>query len=219
MNTKTALLFSAALSIFSLPVSSYAAEDLDKVFGSLTVDAGQSVGNVSLVNGAITLEQNSRAKAVDTVNGSIDLYSGVQLNSATTVNGSIEVAESVTVSGDVTTVNGSVSVDRQSQIGGNIETVNGDISVTDTTVSRDLITVNGDITLSGDTQVHGDIVFKKRGKKWSFFGFNSDDGKPTLTIGRNVQVQGEIVLQQDVILKLENPALAAKVAKRFSDNR
>lgn len=219
MKTKTAFLFCVAFAVSALPLVSHAEQDLDKVFGSITVDAGQTVGNVSLVNGAITLEQNSRAQAVDTVNGSIDLYSGAQLDSATTVNGSIEVAESVTVSGDITTVNGSVSVDSQSQVGGNIETVNGDISVADASVNRDLTTVNGDITLTGDTVVQGDIVFKKRGKKWSFFGFNSDDDKPTLTIGRNVQLHGKIVLQQDVTLKLENPALAAKVEKRFSDNR
>ena len=186
---------------------------IDKVLGSAVVGSQQHYGDISLVNGSIQMASDSSAKAISTVNGSIELRDNVQLDSASTVNGGISSGDNLHVNADVSIVNGKFLPGAKATIGGSIETVNGDIRLHDGKIGRDISTVNGDISLSGNTLVQGDIVFKPRGKKKSFLGWTNDK-TPTLEIGANVTVQGNIVLQQDVTLKLENPALQDKVVRR-----
>ena len=201
-------------------VNAYAAEhgSIDKVLGSASVGTNEHYDDISLVNGSVKMASNSSAKSVSTVNGSIELRDNVKLHSASTVNGSIESGSGLQVTDDLSTVNGKILPGSNAVVGGNISTVNGDIVLDNSQAGRDVTTVNGDIKLTGNTVVKGNVVYKPRGKKKAFFGWNNDN-KPTLYIGADAVVEGKIILEQDVELQIDNPALQSKVERRFNDGR
>jgi DUF4097 and DUF4098 domain-containing protein YvlB len=201
-------------------VNVYAAEhgNIDKVLGSASVSSNQHYDDISLVNGSVKMASNSSAKSVSTVNGSIELRDNVKLHSASTVNGSIESGSGLQVADELSTVNGKILPGSNAVIGGNVTTVNGDIVLDNSQADRDVTTVNGDIKLTGKTVVKGDVVYKPRGKKKAFFGW-ANNNKPTLYIGADAVVEGKIILEQDVELQIENPALQSKVERRFNDGR
>lgn len=192
--------------------------NIDKVMGSAVVGSNQHYGDISLVNGSIQMAGNSSAEKVSVVNGSIDLRDNVKLHSASTVNGSIESGSGLQVTTELSTVNGKILPGSNAVIGGNVTSVNGDIVLHNSEVGRDVSTVNGDIKLTGNTLVKGDLVYKPRGKKKSFFGW-SNNNKPTLYIAADAVVEGSIILQQEVELQIENPAMQAKVITRINDGR
>jgi DUF4097 and DUF4098 domain-containing protein YvlB len=188
-------------------------DGVSSVFGDLEVSEGKLVGNVSTVNGSIALADNVEAKTVDTVNGDIDLANKVTVISAETVNGDIQGGPDLNVAESLTTVNGDIDVAQGGQIDRDISTVNGDITLKGVAVGLDVITSNGDISLSQSSHIKGDIVFRRQEKSF----FTSRQPRPTLYIAADVQLDGQIILERDVLLKLDNPQLAAKVIRRFSD--
>lgn len=191
---------------------------IDKVLGSAVVGSNQHYGDISLVNGSVQMASNSSARDVSVVNGSIDLRDNVQLQSASTVNGSIESGSGLKVAGNLETVNGKILPGTHAVIAGNIDSVNGDIVLDHSEVAKDVSTVNGDIKLTGNTVIKGDLVYKPRGKKKTFFGWTNTN-KPTLYIAADAVVEGRIILQQDVELQINNPAMQAKVVYDINDGR
>jgi hypothetical protein len=189
---------------------------IDKVFGSAVVASNQHYGNISVVNGSVQMASNSSAKDVSVVNGSVDIRDNVSVRSISTVNGSIDTGNALQVAGDVATVNGKILPGTHALIGGNIDSINGDIVLDNSTVDKNVSSVNGDIKLTGNTVVKGDLVYKSRGKQKSFFGW-SNHNKPTLYIGVDAVVGGSIILQQQVELQLQNPAMQAKVVYQIND--
>lgn len=209
-----AMLFSSVL-LSGCIVSVGAAEegvDVSKVFGGVEVRQGTQQGDISSVNGSVKLASNSSAGDISVVNGSVSLADHTRVKSITTVNGHIETGSHFTAAGEVTTVNGKIRVQAHSQIGGDVVTVNGLIELSDTEIKESVSTVNGDIRLQGKTRVKGDIVFKANRKK-SVLSFS--DKKPELYIAADAVVDGQIILEQPVTLKLENPAMKAKVIERY----
>lgn len=192
--------------------------NIDKVLGSASVGSKERYADISLVNGGVKMASDSSANNVSTVNGSIELRDNVKLHSASTVNGSIESGSGLQVTDDLSTVNGKILPGSNAVVGGNISTVNGDIVLDNSQAGSDVTTVNGDIKLTGNTVVKGDVVYKPRGKKKVFFGW-SNDNKPTLYISADAVVEGKIILEQDVELQIDNPALQSKVERRFNDGR
>lgn len=191
---------------------------IDKVLGSASVASHQHYGNISLVNGSVEMASNSSADDVSVVNGSIDLQDNVSINSGSTVNGNIEAGTGLQVTTNLETVNGKVAPGSKAKIGGNVDTVNGDITLDNSEIAQNVSTVNGDITLKGSTLIKGDVVYKPRGKKKAFFGWLNDN-KPSLHIGADVIIEGQILLQQEVELTLDNPAMQAKVVYDINDGR
>lgn len=189
--------------------------NIDGVFGGIDIQSGRSAKNLSMVNGNIEMEDDSSARDLSTVNGSIELADNVSIRSAATVNGSIEAGENLRVDKDLNTVNGEILLGKGAEVGKDIANVNGDLRLTDALVGGDVETSNGDVELLGTTHIQGDVRIKHRNDK-SWIKWNSDS-KPTLTIGADVQVDGEIILERPVDLKLENSTLSNKVVRRYSD--
>lgn len=221
--TFTRLTTIAGLASVSLLVSSCfitteatdaASGDIRKVSGSAKVSSNERLADISLVNGSLKMANDSSAKAVSTVNGSIELRDNVRLDSASTVNGSIESGTGLQVADELRTVNGKISLGSNAAIGGDIATVNGDITLDNSQAGGDITTVNGDIRLVGNTVVKGNIVYKPRGKKNSFFSWSSN--KATLYISANATVEGNIILEQEVELQIENAAMQDKIIQRFN---
>ena len=65
--------FILAAVAFGLPPLAVAQNDIDKINGSVQVDAGQKVGDVSTVNGAVRIADGASLRKASTVNGSVDL--------------------------------------------------------------------------------------------------------------------------------------------------
>ena len=192
--------------------------DIDKVLGSASVESGQHYNDISVVNGSVKMASDSSANEISVVNGSIKMGENVSVHSASTVNGSIEADGGLKTAANLETVNGKIRPGGNAVIGGNVDTVNGDITLDSSEVAQDVSTVSGDISLNGTTVIKGDLVYKPRGKRKTFFGWGNDS-KPTLHIGADAVVEGRIILQQQVTLQLDNPAMQDKVEYQINDGR
>lgn len=191
----------------SLALPAFAAQDIDKVNGSITVEAGQEAGDLSTVNGSIKIGAGARTGKAETVNGSITVAENVTAGGLETVNGSIRVSGNGKLSSDVETVNGGVFVDRGGDVRGSIETVNGAVGLVDTDLTGGITTVNGDVTVGVDSHVKGGIRYNKPNRSW--FSFNQRD--PKVIIGPNAIVEGPLVFERKVELYVHSSAKTGPV--------
>jgi len=191
----------------ALSAPAFAAQDIDKVNGSITVEAGQTVGDLETVNGSIKIGAGARAGKAETVNGSITVAENVEAAGLETVNGSIRVAGNGKLSSKLETVNGGIFVDRGGDVRGDIETVNGAIGLVDTDLSGGITTVNGDVTVGVNSHVKGGIHYTKPSSSW--FSFNKRD--PKVIIGPNAVVEGPLNFERKVELYVHSTAKVGQV--------
>ena len=209
--TRTALLLTLALAA----TPALAQQDVSKVNGSVSADAGQAYGDLETVNGSVSIAAGATVEDASTVNGSITVGDKAQAASLETVNGAIRIGKDVQVRKDVETVNGSIFTDRGTTIGGNVDTVNGAIGLVGTQLAGGIETVNGDITVGIGSHVKGGIkVEKPRG--WSM----KPRSDPRIIIGPNAVVEGPLVFERPVTLYVHTSARIGAVtgatAKPFS---
>lgn len=183
--------------LLALPSLVLAQTDISKVNGSITVEDGQTAGELSTVNGSIRIGANARVDEAETVNGSIQAKENVQVGALSTVNGSIRLEDGARVSGGVETVNGGIFVDRGGNVQGDVETVNGAIGLVDTDVSGGLETVNGDVTVGVGSHVRGGLRYIK--PKGSFIRIGKQR-IPRVVIGPDARVDGPLVFEREVVL-------------------
>lgn len=181
--------------------------DFSSILGNIDIAEGKHAGDISSVNGNVEISDHASADDVSIVNGNLEMESHVTVSSVDIVNGDISATSHLTVLGDVESVNGNINLPEQSKIGGSVETVNGDIIAVDTVIDKDIETLNGDISLKGSTHLVGSITYRKSESSWG----KMSDSKPTLFIGKDVIVDGSIILERPVTLELENPSLNQKV--------
>ena len=196
--TRTALFLALALSAGS----AYAQQDISKVNGSITAEAGQTVGELETVNGSIRINSGAVTDDAGTVNGSITVNEKATTGSLETVNGSIRLERDVTVNGSIETVNGSVFVDRGGKVRNNVETVNGAIGLVATQLGGGIQTVNGDITVGIESVVKGGIKIEKS-NSWLQ---NKPKRDPRVIIGPNAVVEGALVFERPVKLYVHKTA-------------
>ena len=184
--------------------------DIDKVNGSITAEAGESYGTLSTVNGSIRIGAGAVVEEAETVNGSIRVADDARSGSLETVNGAIRLGERVEVSGDIDTVNGGVFVDREGRVAGDIETVNGSIGLVDTELAGDIETVNGDITVGIDSHVRGGITVTKPNSGWFPFSLGKRE-PPRIVIAQGARVDGPLVFEREVKLYVHATAQVGKI--------
>jgi len=173
--------------------------DIDKVNGSITIDAAQQAGDLDTVNGSIRIGANARTGDASTVNGSIQLADGAHTGALETVNGSIRAGTGLVVDGGVETVNGSIFIDRNGHVSKGVSTVNGAIGLVSTELGGGIDTVNGDITVGIGSHVKGGIKVEKPTNNW--FGIRIGKPKPPrIIIGPNAVVDGPLVFEREVKL-------------------
>jgi len=206
MRTNRTSTLSLLLTALLLPGLALAqAKSIEKVNGAIQTDAGVEYGSLETVNGAISVARGARAQGVETVNGGIQIGDQAQLASVETVNGGINAGREVVVFGDVETVNGGVSFDANSNIAGSVETVNGGIHLTATDIGNSIETVNGDISLLQGTRLKGDLIVRKPSGSWF-----SKSREPRIVIGADSVVEGELIFEREVELRV---AASAKIGK------
>lgn len=191
--------------------------EYSSVFGGVDIGENQRVSDISSVNGNITIEDNASARDVDAVNGNIEIGNNVQVHDLSTVNGDIQAQTYLSVKRDVSTVNGNITLGADSMVGKDVATVNGDIYLNQTFVSDDIRTKNGSITLVDGSVVGGDIEFESQEDSGWWSEKSREHNPPTLTIDASSDVKGKIILRQVVVLEIENPALLAKVERRYKE--
>lgn len=193
-------------------------QDIDKVNGSITAEAGQFYGDLSTVNGGIDLQRGAKVEDVETVNGGIEAGDEVVARSVSTVNGGIRFGQRAQVDGDVETVNGGIFFDRGSNVRRGVSTVNGGIGLVDTDLGGGIETVNGDITVGVGSHVKGGIRVEKPTGNW---GLRMGKPKvPRIVIGPNAVVEGNLVFEREVTLHVHQSARIGNVsgatAQRYS---
>jgi DUF4097 and DUF4098 domain-containing protein YvlB len=182
-------------------------DDFDKVNGSIEVEAGRRVGDVSTVNGAITVGSGASVQDVETVNGRIRIDARATAQSVETVNGSITVAEGVVISGNVEAVNGDLALGRGARVDGRLENVNGDFRLDGAIVGSGIRTVNGDVRVGTGSRVDGGILVEKT-SGWSWGGKAS---RPSVTIESGATVNGPLRFEREVELYVGAGAVVGPV--------
>lgn len=203
-----ATLAAALCACFAMPA--FAQQEIDRINGGITAEAGRQYGDLGTVNGSIQLETGSRADDVETVNGGIAGGDDVRAGSLSTVNGGIRLGERASVGGDIETVNGGIFVDRGGQVGGNLSTVSGAIGLVDTDLAGSIDTVAGDITVGVGSHVKGGVTVEKPDNK----GFRLHFGKrraPRVVIGPDAVVDGPLVFEREVKLYVHDSARTGKI--------
>jgi acyl-[acyl carrier protein]--UDP-N-acetylglucosamine O-acyltransferase len=178
-----------------------AAQDIDKINGSVQVDAGQKVDDVSTVNGAVHISDGAILRKASTVNGSMDLGSKTQASELNTVNGSITLGGGSHVSGPVTSVNGALRLAPGVDVGGKLGNVNGSIMLDAAHVAGGIDTVDGDITVGANSRVEGGILVDKP-SGWVHW----NNRTPVIVIGPHAVVQGTLEFRREVELKVSDSA-------------
>lgn len=211
--TRTVLLLTLALAA----TPALAQQEISKVNGSITAEAGQAYGDLETVNGSIRINDGATAEDASTVNGSITVGDKARTESLETVNGAVRVGKDVQVRKGIETVNGSVFTDRGTVVGGKIETVNGAIGLVATQLGGGIETVNGDVTVGVGSHVKGGIKVEKP------HGVNitlKPKRDPRIIIGPNAIVDGPLVFERPVTLYVHTSARIGPVtgatAKPFS---
>jgi predicted acyltransferase (DUF342 family) len=164
-------------------------------------------GGYSTVNKSIRIDAESETGSVDSVNGSIRIGDNSFVRSVDSVNGSIQLGNDVTVDRDIEAVNGGITLDPGCEVGGNVETVNGGIRLQNTRVSGDVETVNGQIRILEGSEVSGNVVVKE---PWGWS--HNNRRKPVrVEIGENVLVNGNLIFEHPVELKLHDTARVGEI--------
>src|SRR5579885_3073801 len=162
---------------------------MDKINGSVNVEAGQPAGNASTINGSIHVADNAKIEDASTVNGSISLGARASAKSANTVNGSIKLDAGAQVAKGIESVNGALTLSPGAGVGGHATNVNGHISLDSAHVGGGLETVDGDIDITGNSRVDGGILVHKPDNGWFHFGI---ERVPVVTIGPGATVNGTL---------------------------
>jgi len=188
--------------------SAWADEDISKVNGRITAEAGRQYGGLETVNGGISIQDNATTGDAETVNGGITVGNNARTGGLSTVNGQISIGQKGVVNGGIETVNGSVFVDRGTQVSGGVETVNGSIGLVGASLGKGIETVNGDITVGVGSHVVGGIEVKKPNFNLSF----KPSRKPRIIIGPNAVVEGALNFEREVNLYVHRSARIGTVS-------
>lgn len=202
----------------SVSGAALADEDISKVNGSATVEAGQHAGDVHTVNGSVRIGDRAVVQKASTVNGAVELGESATATIVKSVNGAVTLHAGSKVSDEVETVNGKVQLEKGADVKGPLSNVNGEISLNQAHVGGGIETTNADITIGEGSRVEGGILVKKPTMSW----FSSNDRVPKIVIGPHAIVQGTLTFERDVELYVSDSATVGKIVgatpKKFSGN-
>jgi DUF4097 and DUF4098 domain-containing protein YvlB len=195
----------------------FAADDISKVNGSVTVASGEHAGEVSTVNGAVHIADNAQVTKAGTVNGGLEMGNNATAGDLHTVNGAITVGSKSRVTGTVDAVNGSIHLGQGSDVAGHLSNVNGAINLDAAHVAGGVETTSGDINIGANSHVEGGILVNKPHSSW--FGF-SNEKPPRIVIGPGAVVKGTLDFEREVDLHISDRATVGEIkgatAAKFS---
>ncbi|MGA9342322.1 MAG: hypothetical protein WBV61_08315 [Rhodanobacteraceae bacterium] len=172
--------------------------DIEKVNGSIHLEANQTGGDLTTVNGSIRLGDGAHAAALQTVNGSIDLGANAVAASANTVNGHVTLATSARIDKTVETVNGAITLHHNADVAGKVTNVNGTLTLDAAHVGGGLETAGGDMEIGMGSRVEGGLMVDEPSRLSSWFAWF--ERKPRIVIGPHAVVTGKIDIRREVDL-------------------
>lgn len=208
----------AGLSIGMVAICSVAyaqtGESINKVNGGITIDAGESAGDLSTVNGGIKLEANASAGSIETVNGGIRLEENSRARALESVNGGVRLADGVQIAEGLESVNGAITLLPGSRVGADLENVNGTITLDAAHVGGLLSTTNGSILIGSGSVVEGGLLMREPK------GWNMENRPPRVVIGPDAEVRGTLTFEREVRLYVHERARVGRIdgatPQRFS---
>lgn len=184
--------------------------EAENVFGDIEVPSGQEVNNVQSVNGSIKLSHRVTTGKVQSVNGNVEIGDWVRVAHIATINGNVTIGKHFKADHKIETINGDIKIGKKASIRGNLQTINGNIELHDVLITGLLHNMNGNIDLRGNTEISGDLIYKRDDEQ------SADNTKrPVLTIEKTVKIEGSIILERPVELRLSDPALGEKVVIQY----
>lgn len=190
--------------VLAMPLAA-PAQDISKINGSVSVDAGQHAGDVHSVNGSITIGDGAIVGDAGAVNGAIHLGPHAQANSLHTVNGGEALEQGAQVRGAVRSTNGGISLDPHTDVMGSVSNVNGTIRLDHAHIGGDIETTSGDIIVGEGSQVDGGIIVNEQ-HGWSVF-----DRPPHVVIGPHAVVRGTLDFHREIVLQVSDSAQIGQV--------
>lgn len=181
---------------------------MDKINGSVHVQAGQNLQDASTINGSIRLDPGAQVQDISTVNGSITLGDHARAKSADTVNGSISLGNGARIAKGIESVNGALTLAPGADIAGSATNVNGHISINGAHVGGKLETVDGDMEITGNARVDGGLLVHKPDSGWFHFG---SDRPPVVIIGPGATVNGTLKFEREVKLYVSDKAHVGQI--------
>lgn len=178
----------------------HAQESVNKVNGGISVDAGETMGDLTTVNGGITLDNDAVAAEVTTVNGGIRLGEGARAQSLESVNGGVRLAENARVAGELDSVNGSITLLPGARVDGDLGNVNGTITLDAAQVGGQLSTTNGSVLIGEGSLVEGGLLIRKPK------GISFESRPPRVVIGPDAEVRGTLTFEREVSLYVHERA-------------
>jgi hypothetical protein len=204
----TALLISACVVIVDRDGTAHASSLAESIKSSMNEDIVLSgdadAAVVNSINGNLRLDDGVEAGKLNTINGRIAVGNNVEVREINSINGEVRGGAGLRVRGDVKTVNGSVQLAEDSRIDGDLMTVNGRVQFTRTEVFGTVRTVNGDIDSGSGSRLRGGLIVEDPR------GNTSGDG-PTIVIGPQSRVDGDIVFEREGRLFVHASATVGKV--------
>lgn len=186
-------------------------DDLNSVNGSIEVGNNSTVGEVDTVNGNITFLSTVTAEQVESVNGYLQLGENCKITEgAETVNGSITAGKDCHIKEDLQTTNGDININ-QAKVGETVENISGHITITKSQIGGNVETTDGDITIVDYSVIDGDL---KVNKNSGFFN-NKKQKTPTVIIGKNVKIKGDLKFERKVKLKIDPTASIGKIIGEY----
>jgi hypothetical protein len=206
-----------AISLLSL--SAYATDDeghhKTSLNANIVVENNRHAEDLKTVNGSIRIGSFAEVNLAKTVNGSIWLGDDARASQLETVNGHVTIAARGVVSGDAMTVNGKVFVGEDASVKGTAKTVNGELRLAPRAQVGQIKTFLGNITLQDNARVErGILVARPKGSNSHW-----PDDPPVVTIGPGAEVNGELVFEHPVKLRVHSTAkigtVTGAVVERF----
>ncbi|GAB2571461.1 hypothetical protein ISP15_17275 [Dyella jejuensis] len=179
-----------------------AAQDIDKINGTASVEAGEHVGNVRSVNGSVNIGDGAVVEDASTVNGTVELGEKAHANALHTVNGAITLAANSQVRGEVKSTNGAISLDPGAEVTEGVANVNGRITLNHAHVAGGIETTSGDIIVGENSRVEGGILVNEASR----YGWNRQERKPHIVIGPHAIVRGTLEFRREVVLEVSSSA-------------
>ncbi len=182
-----------------------AGTDMSKVTGSIEVEPGDHVGNVSTVNGSIHIRRDATAAQVKTVNGAVHIEPQALVTGIEVTNGGIHV-QGARVTGQIHAVNGGLDIEAGAEVTGDVANVNGGIHVINASVDGSIRTSSGNIHLGPNARIDGGVTMEAD-HSWHLF----DGCPPTVVIAPGTVVKGTMNFERKVELYVSDRATIGRV--------
>jgi UDP-3-O-[3-hydroxymyristoyl] glucosamine N-acyltransferase len=174
--------------------------------GSVSIGNGAGVASIDTVNGSTQVGNHTEIASINTVNGNTLVGEDSKVQEMSSVNGSIGMGNRSAVARDIHSTNGQVALGDDAYVQGVIYSVNTSVSLGKRARAGQIVAENADVTLEEGARVERSIEVRKVSYNWFAHVIGVKERIPTITIGPNAQVGGDLVFTGKVVLRVHSTA-------------